>query len=53
MNSKELFVRDTTVIRKSDNLFTAEVSENWYWKYSKWWLFNDSCSKSNVGILRT
>ena len=29
MNSKELFVRDTTVIRKSDNLFTAEVSENW------------------------
>ena len=29
MNSKELFVRDTTVIRKSDNLFSAEVSENW------------------------
>ena len=29
MNSKELFVRDTTVIKKSDNLFTAEVSDNW------------------------
>ena len=29
MNSKELFVRDTTVIKQSDNLYTAEVSENW------------------------
>ena len=29
MNSKELFIKDTTVIKKSDNLFTAEVSENW------------------------
>ena len=29
MNSKELFARDTTVIKKSDNLFLTEVSENW------------------------
>ena len=29
MNSKELFARDTTVIKKSDNLFITEVSENW------------------------